>query len=241
MRGHSGWIGAFVVVGLVGGSLIAVGPAGAASKPSAPAKPSVAAGKAQVRVTWVAPADNGSKITGYVVTPFLGSKAQPAHTFDSTALAEVVTPLTNGRSYTFKVAARNAVGTGAESVVSSPVTPTATPTLRVATNTTLHKQILVNAAGMTLYLFTPDGSSKTSTAGPLLQTWPPVTWSGTPSVGPGLTSSKATVHFQPNRAPQVSYNNHLLYTFVEDTKPGDVTGQGLSDFFVVSPSGNMIP
>ena len=39
----------------------------------------------------------------------------------------------------------------------------------------------------------------------------------------------------------MSYNNHLLYTFVTDLKPGDVTGQGVANFFVVSPAGAEIP
>ena len=70
------------------------------------------------------------------------------------------------------------------------------------------------------------------------QTWPPTVWSGTPTVGAGLIAAKAAVHMQANRAPEVSYNNHLLYTFVTDTKPGQITGEGVSNFFVVSPAGN---
>src|SRR5215467_13937697 len=33
---------------------------------------------------------------------------------------------------------------------------------------------------------------------------------------------------------QVAYNGHLLYTFVSD-HPGQVTGQGVQDFFVATP------
>jgi len=229
--------------GLVGALLIPGTPAGAAAKPSAPGKPSVAPGLAQVRVTWVAPANNGSPINGYVVTPFVGSKAQPARTFNSTATTETIMGLTNARTYTFRVAAKNAVGTGAPSAASSPVIPTSAPTLRVATNAGLGKQILVNSYGFTLYLFVPDRTSTTSKVPPgiIEQTWPAVAWSGIPTVGPGLSASKIAIHAQPNRTPQVSYNGHLLYTFVSDTKPGDVTGQGVAQFFVVSPAGKEIP
>ena len=34
---------------------------------------------------------------------------------------------------------------------------------------------------------------------------------------------------------QVAYNGHLLYTFVSDRK-GVVTGQGVQDFFVATPT-----
>ena len=33
---------------------------------------------------------------------------------------------------------------------------------------------------------------------------------------------------------QVAYNGHFLYTFVED-RPGQVTGQGVQNFFVATP------
>ena len=78
------------------------------------------AGNASASVSWVAPADNGSPITGYVVTPYVGTAAQPATTFASTATTQVVTGLTNGTTYTFRVAAKNAIGTGAQGVDAAP-------------------------------------------------------------------------------------------------------------------------
>ena len=41
---------------------------------------------------------------------------------------------------------------------------------------------------------------------------------------------------------QVSYNGHLLYTFVGDKAPGDAVGQGLGGiWFVLSPAGEKVP
>jgi hypothetical protein len=51
-----------------------------------------------------------------------------------------------------------------------------------------------------------------------------------PAHRPALTSLAATTNGQ-----QVSYNGHFLYTFVEDS-PGRVTGQGVQNFFVATPS-----
>jgi predicted lipoprotein with Yx(FWY)xxD motif len=237
-----GLLGLVMVAALAAATLVAITPAGAASKPAAPGRPLVAPGKAQVKITWTAPKSNGSPITGYVVTPFLGAKALPAHTFKTKATSQVITGLKNAKTYTFRVAAKNKVGLGPRSGASAKVVPTAAPTLKVANSTVIGQPILVNSYGFTLYLFAPDGASTKSKVppGPVKDAWPPVAWSGKPTVGSGLTAAKTKINPQADRAPQVSYNGHLLYTFVTDTKPGDVTGEGVANFFVVSPAGNQI-
>jgi predicted lipoprotein with Yx(FWY)xxD motif len=196
-----------------------------------------------VKLIWKAPKANGSPITGYVVTPFLGTKAQPARTFKTKATTQVITGLKNAKVYTFKVAAKNKLGTGARSVASNKVTPTASPTLRVANNAVVSQPILVDSYGFTLYLYLPDGASTKSTVPPVgvKAAWPPIGWSGAPTAGPGLTAAKIKLNAQTDRLPQVSYNGHLLYYFVTDKKPGDLTGQGVANFWVVSPAGNQIP
>ena len=80
-------------------------------------------GNGSAVVSWTAPAtNNGSSITGYVVTPYVGTTAQTATTFNSTATSQTVTGLTNGTTYTFTVAAKNGNGTGPQSVASGAVT-----------------------------------------------------------------------------------------------------------------------
>jgi hypothetical protein len=76
------------------------------------------------QVTWTAPPDGGSPITGYTVVPYAGVVAQPA-TAVGNVLTALVGGLTNGTQYTFKVIAVNAVGPGAESAASNAVTPVA--------------------------------------------------------------------------------------------------------------------
>ena len=92
--------------------------------PSAPTGAHATAGTHQATVTWVAPAANGSAITAYIVTPYIGSAAQTPVTFNSTATSEIVTGLTTGTTYTFKVSAVNSFGTGAQSSASNAATPT---------------------------------------------------------------------------------------------------------------------
>jgi predicted lipoprotein with Yx(FWY)xxD motif len=213
--------------------------------PAAPAKPLVAPGNTAVRVNWVAPANNGSPVTGYVVTPFIGATAQPARPFNNnTAVVQLISGLTNGTSYTFKVAAKNARGTGPMSVASLPVKPTAQPTLKVANNATIGQPILVNSYGLTVYMFDPDADATPTISnvnGALRTAWPYVTWAGAITVGSPLVVGSAAGNIQPDNTRLISYNGHLLYTFFSDHAPGDVTGQAINQFFVLDANGNKIP
>jgi len=99
-----------------------------ASAPNAPTIGTATGSNHQATVSWTAPAfDGGAPITGYVVTPFVGLIAKPSTTFNSTATAQTITGLTNGTTYRFRVAAINAVGTGAQSTASNAVTPAPIP------------------------------------------------------------------------------------------------------------------
>ena len=92
--------------------------------PGAPTNVAGTAGDRSAALTWTAPAsDGGSPITGYRITPYIGSTAQPAVLTGSAATSYTVTGLTNGTAYTFRVAAINSVGTGPDSSASPPVTP----------------------------------------------------------------------------------------------------------------------
>ena len=96
--------------------------------PAAPAAPTGVTAEADSKaavVRWTEPADGGSAVTGYRVTPFIGSAAQTPTVLGSTATRARITGLTNGTSYTFRVAATNAVGTGADSSASAAAIPRA--------------------------------------------------------------------------------------------------------------------
>ena len=77
---------------------------------------SATAGDSSALVSWTAPADGGSAITSYTVTPYIGATAQTAKTVTGSppATSTTVTGLTNGTAYTFKVTATNTIGTGAQ-------------------------------------------------------------------------------------------------------------------------------
>ena len=83
-------------------------------------------GNTSVSLSWTAPADNGgSVITDYVVQRSANGSSGWTTVTDgvSSATTVTVTGLTNGNTYYFRVAAKNAIGTGANSAVSAVVTP----------------------------------------------------------------------------------------------------------------------
>nr|WP_230209349.1 DUF4082 domain-containing protein [Tetrasphaera sp. HKS02] len=99
------------------------------SAPGAPTAVTATAGNVSAVVSWTAPADGGSPITGYTITPYIGSSAQASTTISGSppATSAAVTGLTNGTTYTFTVSATNAIGTGPSSAASPPVTPATVP------------------------------------------------------------------------------------------------------------------
>ena len=96
--------------------------------PTTPSDVSATAGTGQATVSFGAPADNGSAITGYGVTAIdLTSSAAGGETAGGGSSPITVTGLTNGDRYSFTVTATNRFGTGAASAASQAVTPDTVP------------------------------------------------------------------------------------------------------------------
>jgi RHS repeat-associated protein len=121
---YNGVIGADSLFGGLSGTTYLNDTRAWANPPVTPSGVTATAGNAQATVSWTAPANGGSAITGYVVTPYVGS--QPGTSATPSASPVTITGLTNGTAYTFKVYAKNAIGNGPVGV-SNPVTPATLP------------------------------------------------------------------------------------------------------------------
>jgi predicted lipoprotein with Yx(FWY)xxD motif len=130
------------------------------------------------------------------------------------------------------VTAASAGGSAASSTPSASPTAAAV-TVRTAPATVAGRTetILVNAHGLPLYFYRPDTAARSLVTGSLAQLWPPLT-SAAPAAAAG-TSGKLAVLNDVN-GHQVTYNGHPLYTFADD-HAGQVTGQGVQNFFVATP------
>jgi len=114
----------------------------------------------------------------------------------------------------------------------SPASSSAMATVHTAAATVAghSEQILVNAQGQALYYYQPDTATTSNVDAGVARLWPPLT-SAAPSAS-GVTGTLTVVH--DTYGSQVAYQGHLLYTFVSDGA-GQVTGQGVQDFFVATP------
>jgi predicted lipoprotein with Yx(FWY)xxD motif len=102
-------------------------------------------------------------------------------------------------------------------------------TVSTASNSKLG-EILVDSHGLTLYDFHKDQGTKSACYGSCAKIWPPLTTSGTPQAAGGAAASLLGTTSRSDGSTQVTYSGHPLYTYVGDTKPGEATGNGLTEF-----------
>ena len=112
-----------------------------ATVPDAPTAVSATAGAQSASVTFAAPFDEGSAITGYTVTATdTTTPANGGQNATGSASPITVVGLTNGDSYTFTVLASNGVGVGNPSAASSAVVPATVPDAPTAVSATAGAQ-----------------------------------------------------------------------------------------------------
>jgi hypothetical protein len=197
--------------------------------PSAPTGVTATASQGSATVTWTAPAAGTSPITGYTVTPYIGSTAQPTTTITGSppATSTTITGLTNGVSYTFRVSATSAVGTGPASEPSNAVTPSA-PTAPAA------------PTGVSA---TPGNASAT------------VTWSAPAAVGRPITSYTITPYIGTEARPATTITgsppatsatitgltNGVTYTFTVTATNAVGSGPASAASNAATPTGTTSP
>jgi predicted lipoprotein with Yx(FWY)xxD motif len=128
----------------------------------------------------------------------------------------------------------SATGTKVTKKVSARQTASTTVALR---QTSLGK-VLVDARGLTLYLYTPDTGGSSTCYGQCAASWPPLLAKGKPAAGAGARGSLLGTTRRTDGTLQVTYAGHPLYTFASDAKAGDVNGEDVGGvWYAVSASG----
>lgn len=124
-----------------------------------------------------------------------------------------------------------AVGDGASTTATSraPTPASKTSPSVVITASAKYGKRLTNARGFALYTYTADKPGKTGCTGACLKYWPPLLLPAGvshPTAGPGVTGLGT---FARSASTQVTYDGLPLYTYLNDTRPGQVTGQHVAD------------
>jgi predicted lipoprotein with Yx(FWY)xxD motif len=133
---------------------------------------------------------------------------------------------------------------GASTPPASPDAAAASHGAAVRVASTPLGRVLVDRRGHTLYLLTADRPQHSTCTSQCLQYWPPVAVpKPMPHKLPGITARVASTRLAGG-GRTLTANGWPLYTFVRDTKPGDVTGQRVRTFggtwYAVSPAGKAV-
>ncbi len=96
--------------------------------------------------------------------------------------------------------------------------------------------VLTGPNGMALYTHAGDSATSSTCTGGCATAWPPLQATGQPTAGPGVTGALGTLT-RADGTTQVTYGGMPLYAWQGDTKPGDVTGNGVDGFSVATVGG----
>jgi len=91
-------------------------------------------------------------------------------------------------------------------------------------------QVLVDSKGFALYSPKQDSSKMIRCTGSCTAIWVPLTVKGSPTGDSSVAGKLGTVT-RPDGRKQVTFDGKPLYTFVEDSSPKTVNGDGASDQF----------
>ena len=131
-------------------------------------------------------------------------------------------------------------GASSPSAAAAPVKPSTSAAGLKSETTAAGSKVLTTAQGFTVYMFAIDTPTKSNCNATCLTFWPALT--GTPS-GAGLTGTFGTIK-GTGGITQATYDGHPLYLFVKDTKPGQISGNGVNTsgglWYALTPSGTRL-
>lgn len=162
------------------------------------------------------------------------TRSEPAA--DTTASAGVIAPADSSAGTTMPT------GMPSDSMAGR----TVAGTIRTASSTRVGTY-LTDGNGRALYMFEKDARNASNCSGDCAEEWPPFAADGAANASgttSGIQSSKLGSITRKDNAKQATYNGMPLYYYHDDTRPGDIEGQGKKEFggswYLVSPSGSKI-
>jgi predicted lipoprotein with Yx(FWY)xxD motif len=110
----------------------------------------------------------------------------------------------------------------------------------VSVGTTEAGDVLVDAAGLSLYGFLDDADGEPTCEGACADAWPPILVDSA-ELPSGLDADTFSVVERPDGTFQLKAGKWPLYLFAGDAAPGDINGQGSGDvWFLSAPDGSLI-
>lgn len=125
-------------------------------------------------------------------------------------------------------------GDPSTSVASTPSSTAAGAAVAVAVAKTSKGDALVGPNGHALYTYDPDTATASNCTGGCASAWPPLT--GTAQPGSGLDASAFGTITRSDGSTQITYNQHPLYYYAQDSAAGDVTGDGVGGVWHLATS-----
>jgi predicted lipoprotein with Yx(FWY)xxD motif len=110
-------------------------------------------------------------------------------------------------------------------------------TVEVATHPELGEH-LVDAAGLTLYVFALDDGTTTACTDECVDMWPPLV-DDDAAAGDGVDHA-ALATAEGIEPGHVTYHGQLLYYYVADQEPGSILGTQVPEWYALRPDGSAI-
>jgi predicted lipoprotein with Yx(FWY)xxD motif len=102
--------------------------------------------------------------------------------------------------------------------------------------------VLATAKGAPVYLLSVDPSGGSSCSGTCAKQWSPLTVTGKPTAGSGVTASMLSSFKRSDGGTQILYNGHALYTHPGGLNAASVAGTASDGgiWYLVSPTGDPV-
>jgi predicted lipoprotein with Yx(FWY)xxD motif len=132
-----------------------------------------------------------------------------------------------------KSSSSSSSGGGAQTSAPSGASTTAsakTNGVKVSLGKVSFGKVLTGPNSHTVYLFLKDKGTTSQCTGKCAMVWSPLTTTGKPQAGAGLTASLLSTSKRKDGTTQVTYGGHPLYYYEDDKKPGTAKGEGSKEF-----------